>query len=147
MTDTQLIPCPSCGASNRVPLAQLTPGRRPVCGRCKTPLPDHAGPLTITDASFAADVEQSPLPVLLDMWAPWCGPCQAVGPIVEQIAQETAGRLRVGKMNVDDNPATSQRFQIRGIPALLIFQQGREVDRIVGSQPKAAILSRLAKFL
>jgi thioredoxin len=81
------------------------------------------------------------------MWAPWCGPCRTVGPIVDQLASELAGRIRVAKMNVDDNPATSSRFGVRSIPTLLVFKDGREVDRIVGAQPKSAIAGRLARFL
>jgi thioredoxin 2 len=150
MSDTTLIRCPNCGATNRVPLARLTQGRHAVCGRCKTTLPlataettAQATPLIVSDASFAADVERSPLPVLLDLWAPWCGPCRVVGPVVEALAQEMAGRVRVAKMNVDENPATSARFSVRSIPTLLILKAGREVDRIIGAQPKAEIARRL----
>jgi thioredoxin 2 len=144
MADTTLIRCPACGATNRVSSDALAPGRKAVCGRCKTPLGAAAAPIVVSDATFADDVERSPLPVLLDLWAPWCGPCRMVGPTVDQLAVELAGRVRVAKMNVDDNPATSARFGVRSIPTLLVFKDGREVDRIVGVQPKAAIAARLA---
>jgi thioredoxin len=101
----------------------------------------------VTDANFSAEVEHSPLPVLLDMWAPWCGPCRVVAPVVDQLALEMAGRIRVGKLNVDENPVTAERFQIRGIPALLVFKAGREIDRIVGVQPKSEIARRLERAL
>jgi thioredoxin 2 len=147
MTDTDLIHCPSCGANNRVPREKIERGLKPVCGRCKTPLATASGPLTITDANFSAEVEHSPLPVLLDMWAPWCGPCKMIAPVIEQLAGDYAGRLRVGKLNVDENPVTAERYNVRSIPALLVFKAGREVDRIVGAQPKAAIARRLEPFL
>ena len=105
------------------------------------------GPRTVTDASFAADVERSPLPVLLDAWAPWCWPCQIVGPMVEEIAIEMAGRLRVGRINVDENPSTTTRFEINSIPTLLLIERGRELDRISGVQTKAEIVRRIARIL
>jgi thioredoxin 2 len=148
MAETTLMRCPSCGATNRVPLDRLTDGRKAVCGRCKTTLPAaSASPLTVSDATFAEEIERSPLPVLLDLWAPWCGPCRMVGPTIEALAAELAGRVRVAKMNVDDNPDTSARFGVRSIPTLLILKDGREVDRIVGVQPKAAIAARLEPFV
>jgi thioredoxin 2 len=146
MADTLMIRCPACGALNRLPGDKVAQGLEPVCGRCKTPLPVRE-PVAVTDATFAADVENSEVPVLVDMWAEWCGPCRFVAPVVDEIARETAGRLRVMKMNVDENPATASRFNIRGIPALLVFKNGREVERIVGAQPKSAILSRLQPVL
>ena len=145
MSDPQLIRCPSCGATNRAPLEKIAQGLQPVCGRCKTPLPVGNKPVTITDANFAAEVERSPLPVLLDMWAPWCGPCRMVGPVVEELAKEMAGRVRVAKLNVDENPATAARFNVQSIPTLLVLKNGREVERIVGAQPKAAIVQRLER--
>ena len=145
MPDPQLIRCPSCGATNRVPLEKIAQGLQPVCGRCKTPLPVGNQPVTVTDANFATEVERSPLPVLLDMWAPWCGPCRMVGPVVEELAKEMAGRVRVAKLNVDENPATAARFNVQSIPTLLVLKNGREVERIVGAQPKAAIVQRLQK--
>ena len=145
MSTASLMRCPSCGATNRLPMDQIGRGRKAVCGRCKTPLTAGAAPVTVSDATFAAEVERSALPVLVDMWAPWCGPCRTVAPIVDQIAAELAGRVKVAKMNVDDNPATSSRFGVRSIPTLLVFKDGREVDRIVGAQPKAAIVGRLER--
>jgi thioredoxin 2 len=147
MSVDPLIPCKNCGAMNRVPPEKIRQGLSPVCGRCKQPLSTAQQPVTIMDATFAAEVEQSPLPVLLDMWAPWCGPCRALAPTVEALATELAGRVRVAKLNVDENPATSARFNIQGIPALLILKAGREVGRIVGLQPKAEILRQLQAVL
>ena len=148
MAETELLRCDKCGAVNRLALDKLARGRAAVCGRCKTPLgTGHAKPLTVTDATFAEAVERSPLPVLVDMWAPWCGPCRMVGPIVEELARELAGRVRVSKMNVDESPVISERFAIRSIPALLLFKGGREVDRIVGAVPKAEILRRVERIL
>jgi thioredoxin 2 len=147
MAETDLSRCPACGAANRVARDKIAQGRRPVCGRCKTPLPVSTGPLTVTDATFSAEVEQSPLPVLLDMWAPWCGPCRTMGPMVDELARDLAGRMRVAKLNVDENPQTAARFNVRSIPTLLALKGGREVDRIVGVQPKSEIARRLERVI
>jgi len=133
---------------NRVAAEKRRLGKAAVCGKCKSVL--HGAddePLIVTDGSFGELVERSPIPVLLDMWAPWCGPCLMVGPVVDQLAKEWAGRVRVGKMNVDESPVISARFGIQSIPALLIFRGGREVDRMVGAQPKAEILRHLDRLL
>lgn len=145
MADPQIVRCASCGASNRVPLEKIARGLQPSCGRCKTALPIGDKPLTVTDTTFAAEVERARLPVLLDLWAPWCGPCRMVAPVIEDLAAEFAGRVLVAKLNIDENPATAARFGIQSIPTLLVLRGGREVDRMIGVQPKAAIVERLKK--
>ena len=143
VADTVVIRCPACGVGNRVPREKLASGLEPVCGRCKAPLPISAKPIAVTDASFPAEVERSPLPVLVDAWAAWCGPCRLIAPVIDELAAEMAGRLRVAKLNVDENPATAARFGLQSIPTLLVFKGGREVDRIVGVRPKSEIVRRL----
>lgn len=145
MSETQLIRCPSCGVINRVPLDKVEGGLKPICGRCKTPMPVAAKPLAVTDATFVSEVERSPLPVLLDMWAPWCGPCQRIAPMIDELASQWGGRVRFAKINVDENPATSGRYNVRSIPTLLVLKDGQEVDRIVGLQPKSEIERRLRR--
>jgi thioredoxin 2 len=141
-----LVVCPACGATNRVPGDRVAQGLAPVCGKCRAPLP-VGKPQPVTDASFAQDVLRSPVPVLVDAWAPWCGPCHMIAPVVDQLATELAGRIRVVKLNVDENPRTAARFDLRSIPTLLVLKDGREVDRLVGVQPKREIARRLEKVL
>jgi len=141
-----MIVCPACGATNRVPGDKVAQGLAPVCGKCKTPLP-MGKPQPVTDASFAQDVERSPVPVLVDAWAPWCGPCHMIAPVIDQLATELAGRVRVVKLNVDGNPRTAARFDLRSIPTLLVLKDGREIDRLVGVQPKHEIMRRLGKVI
>ncbi|MFL6213406.1 MAG: thioredoxin [Blastocatellia bacterium] len=142
-TDNQLMRCPSCGATNRVSSARLQSGQQPVCGRCKTPLGATAHPVTVTDQNFHNEVEAANLPVLLDLWAAWCGPCRVIAPVIEQLATELSGRVKVGKLNVDENPRTAARFGVRSIPTLLVLKGGREIDRLVGALPRQEILDRL----
>ncbi len=103
-------------------------------------------PVTLTDANFQ-QVINGPGPVLVDFWAPWCGPCRMVAPTVEQLAKSFKGRAVVGKLNVDENPQTAQRYHIMSIPALYIFKQGRVVDQLVGAQPAAVLQQRLAQHV
>jgi thioredoxin 2 len=118
----------------------------PGCGRCKQKLLPRS-PVVATDASWAEEVEHSPVPVLVDFWAPWCAPCRAVAPILEQIAHERAGRLKVVQLNVDENPRAAARFGIRSIPALKLFRGPLEVADLVGALPKEQLDTWLARFL
>ena len=142
MTD-RLVTCPSCGTTNRLPPVQ--PGRKAVCGKCKTVL--SAGPVDVTDNTFATEVEESAAPVLLDMWADWCGPCHMLAPTIDQLSSELAGRVKVAKLNIDENPGIANRFGVRSIPTLLVLKRGKEVDRLVGVQPKQEILRRLERHI
>ncbi|MBM3240718.1 thioredoxin [Candidatus Poribacteria bacterium] len=94
--------------------------------------------LEIKDDNFEAEVLKSDIPVLVDIWAPWCGPCRIVGPIIEELANEYAGKMKVGKLNVDDNSETAMKYQIQSIPTILIFKGGQEVQRLIGARPKPA---------
>ena len=147
MARTELMRCTGCGVMNRVPVEERAHGRRAVCGRCKRPLTAPASPMHVTDATFATEVEQSALPIVLDLWAAWCGPCRTLEPVIAELAEEMAGRLRFAKLNVDENPTTAARFNVRSIPTLLVLKRGQEIDRIVGAQPKGEIARRLERHV
>jgi thioredoxin 1 len=104
-------------------------------------------PIEVTDANFKQEVIGSTVPVLLDFWAEWCGPCKMIAPVVEQLATEYQGKLKVGKVDVDSNQQTAMQFGIRSIPTLLIFKNGKVVDQIVGAVPKAALAEKVSKHL
>jgi thioredoxin 1 len=104
-------------------------------------------PIEVTDANFKKEVLDSSTPVLVDFWAEWCGPCKMIAPVVEQLAKDFDGKLKVGKVDVDSNQQTSMQFGIRSIPTLLIFKNGRVVDQIVGAVPKQALADKVTKHL
>lgn len=103
--------------------------------------------LVITDSNFQQEVAQSKMPVLVDFWAPWCGPCRIIGPIVEELAKEFAGKVKVGKLNVDENQQTAGEFGVMSIPTLLFFKDGQPVDSVVGAQSKETIKQKMEKLL
>ncbi len=103
--------------------------------------------LIITDSNFSSEVEQSKTPVLVDFWAPWCGPCKVIGPIVEELAREFEGKVKVGKLNVDENQQTAGQFGVMSIPTLLLFKNGQPVDSIVGAQSKETIKQKMESLL
>jgi thioredoxin len=139
-----IVTCPHCGAKNRVDESKVD--ATPVCGKCKTPLDLSPRPLELSDATFDQTLRAAgDKPVLVDAWAAWCGPCRMIAPTIEQLASESAGRWLVGKLDVDRNPMTAQRFRISSIPTLLIFKRGELVEQLVGLQPKPAIISSLAR--
>jgi len=119
-------------------------GLEPVCGRCRARLPVSVDPVEVNDAAFDGEVLGSALPVLLDVWAPWCVPCRSMEPVVAEIASTFAGRLRVARMNVDESPEAVVRLRIRGVPTLIVFEDGREVVRMIGVRNKDELLRRLA---
>ena len=129
-----IVPCPSCGKKNRVPAVAAG---SPVCAVCKTALPW----LVDATADTVDAVLDTRVPVVVDLWAPWCGPCRMVAPVLEQIATERAGHLKVVKVNVDELPQLSARYGVQGIPTLLLLDHGREIGRQVGAAP-AAVLNR-----
>ncbi len=135
-----ILKCPNCHAANRV-----APSSRgaPHCGTCGKPLPWL---VNASESTFEVEVRAAPT-VVVDLWAPWCGPCRFVGPILEELARELAGRLKVVKVNVDENQGLALRYDARSIPTILVMRDGEVVDRIVGALPKPALAARLTRQL
>ena len=124
------IACPRCGAVNRVPTHRLADA--PACGRCHQPLFD-GHPTALTDANYATLVEHTRIPLILDCWAPWCGPCRQFAPVFEQAARQFEPQLRFAKLDTEANPVSASRLDIRSIPTLIAFGGGREIARVSGA--------------
>ena len=146
--DSVIIRCTDCGTKNRILKNRLQD--RPICGKCRKPLAPgayHDRPVTITDNTFHKEVLSHPGAVLVDCWAPWCGPCRMVAPVLDQLASEYAGRVKIAKLNVDENPLTASQYAIQSIPSLLLFKDGKKVNQLVGALPKGDIEHHLQSVL
>jgi len=119
-------------------------GLRPVCGRCRAALPGPSEVVEVTDARFDEQVLGASVPVLLDVWAPWCVPCRGMEPVIEELAASLAGRVRVAKLNVDRSPEAASRLRIQGVPTVILFKDGHEVTRMIGARSKAELMRALS---
>jgi thioredoxin 2 len=128
-----IVVCPNCGRKNRVPAAATG---RPRCGHCHQPLPWLA---EADDRSFAQVADEAQVPVLVDLWAPWCGPCRAVSPALENLARDRAGEIKLVKVNVDESTATAGRFGVQGIPTLVVLDKGTVAARQTGAAPESVL--------
>ena len=147
-TDSIIIKCNSCGTKNRIPKTRLNDN--PICGKCRIPLSIgmiYDRPVDVTDQTFKDEVISFPGPVLVDCWAPWCGPCQMITPVLEQLAREDASRIKIAKLNVDENPVTASQYNVQSIPTMLLFKSGKNINRLVGALPKGDIEKHLLSII
>lgn len=148
MGENQLIiRCTNCGAKNRVPENRIS--ESPKCGKCGVTLRLEIfdAPVNVTDNDFQREVMQSSLPVLVDCWAPWCGPCRSVAPVLNDLAKTYRGQLKIAKVNIDENPGTGSKYRIQSIPTMLFVKNGKLVDQVAGALPKEALDDRIKSFI
>jgi thioredoxin 2 len=141
--------CSQCGAKNRIPRSRF--GERAVCGKCRAPLhitaayPEHA--IDVNERIFDAEVIRFSGPVLMLFWAPWCGHCRVLLPVVDELAKEYSGLVKFAKIDLDKSPGLASRYQVQSVPTMLVFKNGQLVDRLLGAVPKDRIVNRLRTLL
>lgn len=143
-----ILKCSNCGTKNRVPKARLN--EKPLCGKCGKHLSNHFvydHTVDITDGTFEKEVVSYPGAVLVDCWAPWCGPCRMITPVLEKLAQKYKGKIKIAKLNVDENPIIAAKYTIQSIPTMLLFKNGESVNRFVGALPKDEIEKNILSII
>ena len=147
MSESVILACASCKARNRIPISRIKDGAK--CGKCGAglPLEDLGKVFPISDASFEYEVMGSGLPVLVDCWAPWCGPCRAMAPVLDSLARKYQAKIKIVKLNVDENPGTGSRFSINSIPTMLLVKNGQVKDTLIGALPLEQLEAAIARII
>ena len=142
-----IVPCPACGAKNRIPEKKQHLG--PMCGKCgrRITVGKAAVPVNLGDADFQQFIRSTELPVMVDFFAPTCGPCQAIAPLISRLAGRYAGKIIVAKLDTSEHPGTAAHYQIRGVPSLLFFKHGKVIDQLVGAPPEAHLVSKIETLI
>ena len=141
-----IIACKKCRTKNRIPRSRIHD--HPICARCKASLSGIPfEPINVEDSTFKQEVLEHTGTVLVDCWAPWCGPCRSIGPILDALALEFAGQIKMVKINMDQNPITSSTYAIQSIPTMLFFKNGKRIDSLIGAHPKSDIVKKIKSIL
>jgi thioredoxin 2 len=142
-----ILACSECGTKNRIPLSRIE--ESPKCGKCGASLSVDImnQPVDVTDGTFDKVVFGSALPVLVDCWAPWCGPCKSVGPVLNELAVKYKGRLLIAKINMDENSGIGTKYSILSIPTMFLVKNGKIIDQLVGALPKVELEKQIARIL